>query len=538
MKEVLVDETKEPFVEVKIQNFKYDDEDKKILDFFKINKCHYDPGTKKWTISRAYLKDFLESAKNNQDINIGVKKYGPIIYDDEIKVLYPQKFTIYPYQIDGIKFLLTNKLAILGDELGLGKTIQALIALKFLYVKNNNLKAIIVVPLSLIESNWKPQFNKVFGKPIEDFPNFYLVNYEKFRTNEKEELLSKNYDVAILDEASRLRNPTQFRSGIKKANVENVWLLSGELVEKDPIDIYTILNTFYDYFNYVDFDRTFIIRKILRFGKKIIEKPIGFRNLEKLKEQLSPIYLRRLKRDVPGIKQVEIDNQTRNVPLLKEQINRLKEIQQDVLIKTKQYSSTTSSYILSMFQTTRLVMDDAKYDKQNEPIKSAKYDELKNLLNELGNEKTIVFTSYKMILEKLYDNLTKDGYKAIKIDSEMNSIKRSELLKEFKETNNANVLLTSDIMSSGQNINEAYAVIHYDLPLMASTISQRIGRINRLDQTRNFVLSIIISTDSKFDRTVENILNKKLVYGAVVKGEIPSFSFGTEEMEELLKNVL
>jgi ATP-dependent RNA helicase DeaD len=191
-----------------------------------------------------------------------------------------------------------------------------------------------------------------------------------------------------------------------------------------------------------------------------------------------------------------------------------------------------------MFQTTRLVLDDAKYDKPNEPIKSAKYEELKNVLNELGDEKAIVFTSYKMILEKLYDNLSKDGYTAIKIDSEMSAQKRSELLKEFKNSKNIKTLLTSDIMSSGQNVNEAYAVIHYDLPLMASTISQRIGRINRLDQTRNSVLSIIISTDSKFDRTVENILNKKLVYGAVVKGETPSFSFDIEEMEEILKNVL
>lgn len=538
MKKILLNETTTPFVEIKIENFKYDDEDKKILEFLKSNKCHYNQETKKWIISKAYLNEFLDNIKNNENINIEIKKYGHIIYDNEIISLYPKNFTAYNYQIEGIKFLLNNKLAILGDELGLGKTIQTLIALKYLYNKNKNLKSIIVVPLSLIESNWKPQFQQIFNEPIENFHNFKLVNYEKFRTNEKEELLSHEYDVAIFDEASRLRNPTQFRSGIKKANIENVWLLSGELVEKDPIDIYTILNTFYDYFNYVDFDRTFVIRKILRFGEKRIEKPIGFRNLEKLKEQLSPIYMRRLKKDVPGLKQVEIENQTRIVPLLKEQIERLKEIQQDVLIKTKQYSTDTSSYILSMFQTTRLVMDDAKYDKKNESIKSAKYDELKNILNELGNEKSIVFTSYKMILEKLYDNLIKDEYKAIMIDSGMNSVKRSELLKEFKESNDISVLLTSDIMSSGQNINEAYAVIHYDLPLMASTISQRIGRINRLDQTRNSVLSIIISTDSKFDRSVENILNKKLVYGAVVKGEIPSFSFGTEEMEELLKNVL
>ena len=538
MKNVIAYYTANPFIELKIENFKYDDEDKSIIEFFKNNKCEYDSETKKWTISKAYFQNFLNNVDVAKLFNLRIEKKLADVSDDDIKSLYPTGFTPYKYQIDGIKFLLSNKLAILGDELGLGKTIQALIALKYLYIRNQKLKAIIVVPLSLIESNWKPQFQQVFGKPITDFPNFNLVNYEKFRTREKEELLSKNYDVAIFDEASRLRNPTQFRSGIKKANIENVWLLSGELVERDPIDIYTILNTFYNYFNYLDFDRTFVIRKILRFGDKRIEKPIGFRNLEKLREQISPIYLRRLKKDIEGLKQVEIENQTRIVPLLKEQIEKLKEIQREIIIKTKEYSTERTSYILSMFQTTRLIMDDAYYDESDAPIKSAKYEELKNSLNEFGNDKVIVFTSYKIILEKLYDNLIKDGFKVIKIDSEMSAEKRSELLKEFKKSNEIRALLTSDIMSSGQNVNEAYAVIHYDLPLMASTISQRIGRINRLDQKRNSVISVIISTDSKFDRSVESILNKKLVYGAIVKGEIPSFSFNTEEMEELLKNVL
>ncbi|MGC8664045.1 MAG: SNF2-related protein, partial [Thermoplasmata archaeon] len=167
-------------------------EDKEILDFFKNNKCHYDFTTKKWTISKAYFKKFVEDSEN-KIFKLNLIKENLTTNDDEIKKLFPEKFTPYNYQINGIKFLLNNNLAILGDELGLGKTIQSLIALKYLYVKNSDLKAIIVVPLSLIESNWKPQFKQVFGKPITDFPNFNLVNYEKFRTNEKEKLLSKNY---------------------------------------------------------------------------------------------------------------------------------------------------------------------------------------------------------------------------------------------------------------------------------------------------------------------------------------------------------
>ena len=538
MKVVKLIENSEPAYELQIVGFNYDDEDKKIIEFFKQNKCRYDPETKKWFLSKAYYNNFFSNIKNAPFDEFEIIKNVENIESEKIKSLFPPELTPYEFQIEGVKFLLKNRLAILGDGLGTGKTIQSLIALKKLYVDNPELKAIIVVPLSLIDSNWKPQFKLVFGKPIEEFPNFKIVNYEKFRTAEKDEIINKHYDVGIFDEASRLRNATQFRRGIERTKMDRIWLLSGEIIEKDPLDIFGIVNTFFDYFDYVDFNNRFVIRKILRFGDKRIEKIVGFRNLEALREELKPIYLRRTKDSLPELKKVEIETQNRVVPLLEEQKLKMKEIAREVLVKEKMQGTNEFSYMLSLFQQTRLIIDDADYEKPDSKIVSAKYDELKNILNEAGNEKVIVFTSYKIILEKLYKNLSQDGFNTIMISSDMSSEKRAELLAEFKQSKDKNILLTSDIFSSGQNINEASTVIHYDLPLIASNIAQRIGRINRLDQTRNAVYNIIIKTDSNFDKKVENILNKKLAYDSIIKGEMPSFSFNEEEIKEIMSNLI
>jgi len=538
LKSIKLIETSDPAYELQITDFKYDDEDKKIIEFFKQNKCRYDPETKKWFLSKAYYNDFFANIKNAPFDEFEIIKNVDNIGSEEIKSLFPPEFTPYDFQIEGVKFLLKNKLAILGDGLGTGKTIQSLIALKKLYNDNPDLKAIIVVPLSLIDSNWKPQFNLVFGKPIEEFSNFLIVNYEKFRTSEKEEIINKHYEVGIFDEASRLRNATEFRKGIERTRIDRIWLLSGEIVEKDPLDIFGIVNTFFDYFNYVDFNNRFVIRKILRFGDKTVEKIVGFKNLEVLHEELKPIYLRRTKESIPELKKVEVKTQSRVVPLLKEQEIKMKEIARESIVKEKMQGQSEFSYMLSLFQKTRLIIDDADYEKPDDGIVSAKYDELKNVLNEAGDEKVLVFTSYKIILDKLYKNLSKDGFNSIIISSDMSGEERFKRLSEFKQSKDKNILLTSDIFASGQNINEASIVIHYDLPLIASNITQRIGRINRLDQTRNYVYNIIIKTNSKFDKNVENILNKKLAYNSIIKGEMPSFSFNEEEIKEIMANLL
>jgi superfamily II DNA or RNA helicase len=538
LKSVKLIENSEPAYELQISDFKYDDEDKKIIDFFKQNKCIYDPSSKKWFLSKAYYDNFFSNIKNAPFSEFEIIKSVEHVKNEDIKKLFPAKFTPYDFQIDGINFLLKNKLAILGDGLGTGKTIQSLIALKKLYIDNKDLRTIIVVPLSLIESNWKPQFNAIFEKPIDDFPNFKIVNYEKFRTSEKDEIINNHYDVGIFDEASRLRNATQFRKGIERTKIDRIWLLSGEIIEKDPLDIFGIVNTFFDYFNYVDFNNKFVIRKILRFGDKRVEKIVGFKNLETLRDELKPIYLRRTKDSIDELKKVEIETQNRVVLLLKEQELKLREIAHESIVKEKMQGSNEFSYMLSLFQKTRLIIDDAEYENNDAQIVSSKYDELKNVLEEAGDEKVLVFTSYKIILEKLYKNLVKDGFEAIIISSDMPTEKRANLLAEFKSSKIKNILLTSDIFSSGQNINEASSVIHYDLPLIASNIIQRIGRINRLDQVRNSVYNIIIKTNSKFDKNVENILNKKLAYNSIIKGEIPSFSFNEEEIKEIMSDLV
>src|SRR5206468_5754596 len=62
-------------------------------------------------------------------------------------------FSPYPYQIEGIAFLMPRHAALLADEMGLGKTMQAIIALRLLFHAGLIRRALLVCPKPLVH-NW------------------------------------------------------------------------------------------------------------------------------------------------------------------------------------------------------------------------------------------------------------------------------------------------------------------------------------------------------------------------------------------------
>ena len=68
--------------------------------------------------------------------------------------------SLYPYQADGIAFLLSKKRAILADDMGLGKTRQAIVAMEAGCPEGT----ILVVCPASIKLNWKREILMVDGE--------------------------------------------------------------------------------------------------------------------------------------------------------------------------------------------------------------------------------------------------------------------------------------------------------------------------------------------------------------------------------------
>ncbi|HHG74878.1 MAG TPA: ATP-dependent helicase, partial [Persephonella sp.] len=70
---------------------------------------------------------------------------------------FPHK--LFNYQVEGIKFLISKEFALLADQMGTGKTVMSITAMRILFLKGKIKKAVVVVPSNLI-SVWEDHLLK------------------------------------------------------------------------------------------------------------------------------------------------------------------------------------------------------------------------------------------------------------------------------------------------------------------------------------------------------------------------------------------
>ncbi len=234
---------------------------------------------------------------------------------------------LYDHQKEGIKFLLTNNGCLLADDMGLGKSLQSIVA-----ALECGAERILVLCPSAVKINWEREINYfqnfdttiISGKKW-DQAKFTIINYDILKNfhevpgkNLKEEdicwdnqhLVQGNFDLVIIDEAHKLKNPKSNRGSIMKDlcvnhNIEKVWLLSGTPVANRPMDYYNLLRLIKS--PLVDNFKFYVqrycegkqITTTLKNGqRKKIWLTNGASNLEELAIKTKHIYKRRLKTEI------------------------------------------------------------------------------------------------------------------------------------------------------------------------------------------------------------------------------------------------
>ena len=125
---------------------------------------------------------------------------------------------------------------------------------------------------------------------------------------------------------------------------------------------------------------------------------------------------------------------------------------------------------------------------ENDPKQEEIIKKIKHLLANEPNRKIILFSEYVDTihhLEKLFKSefknevLVCDGKVSKDLARHLNSDFNAQYNKGLK-TNHFKILLTSDKLSEGFNLNRAGAIINYDIPWNPTRVIQRVGRINRI----------------------------------------------------------
>lgn len=122
--------------------------------------------------------------------------------------------------------------------------------------------------------------------------------------------------------------------------------------------------------------------------------------------------------------------------------------------------------------------------------------------------KVIVFAGSKMKVKDLYKSLNRHNYKVAEMHSDLEQNQRDEVMLKFK-AGKINVIIATDILSRGIDIDDIEKVINYDVPREGEEYVHRIGRTARADKDGVGITFISEKDISRFKK-IEKMLGKEI----------------------------
>jgi SWI/SNF-related matrix-associated actin-dependent regulator of chromatin subfamily A-like protein 1 len=439
---------------------------------------------------------------------------------------------LYQHQEEGVKFLLSRNGCILGFDMGLGKSITAIIA-----ALESGAKKILVLSPSSAKINWEREINVfckdttiIEGKRWKE-AKFTIINYDILknfhtlvdgRKKAKEgeiinrELVKANFDLVIIDEAHYLKNNDSIRGKIMlelctKYGIPKAWLLTGTPVANRPMDFFNLLriikSPLADNWKYYSI-RYCAARKMFRTLKNGQKKQIwitdGASNLDELADKTKNIILRKLKHEVLDMpEKIIIPTYHR---LDKNEIKEYEALWEDYLEKRRVLGKTTTNLQKDLVELILLRQFIAE-------IATPYSIEMAENAIEMG-KKIIIFTNFTNELEILQNHF---GKLCVVHNGSMSPKEKQRSIDEFQNNPKIKVFI-GNIKSAGVAITltEASVVIFNSFSWVPGDNEQAEDRSYRIGQTNDVTVYYQLFEDTISVRMWETLTSKKDVISTII----------------------
>ncbi|WP_027963424.1 DEAD/DEAH box helicase [Halalkalibacillus halophilus] len=450
---------------------------------------------------------------------------------------YLPDLKLLPHQLEAVEKIVfqMHGRAILADEVGLGKTIEAAVALKEWMMKGVVKKVLILVPASLVQQ-WVAELNEKFLIPAKAKHKSYpWESYDIVVTSidlakkdpHKTDLLKQDYDLLIVDEAHRLKNDKTISYQLVK-ELKSTYCL---LLTATPIQ-----NKIEEIYNLMQIVRPGLLGDQIEF-KKMVQKE----SYDSIKTLLYQSMVRHRKKDIQGT------NANRSIESISVHFNDAemciyRELEgadfshpftQTTLLR--EFCSSREACYVSLKKLNETNCEEISNSIANLPDHSKALKAIE-LIKQL-NQKVILFTEYKSTQLYLQWLCQQHNLIAVPYNGKFKKSKKSWMIECFR--NKGDVLIATDALAEGLNLQFCHNMIHYDLPWNPMKLEQRIGRIDRYGQKENVSIFYLYMEDT-IDTRIMNILYKKLDAFRNVMGEIDQIlsSYGISNTEKELTDII
>jgi superfamily II DNA/RNA helicase len=157
------------------------------------------------------------------------------------------------------------------------------------------------------------------------------------------------------------------------------------------------------------------------------------------------------------------------------------------------------------------------YDTQKIPL-------IQHILGEQPYKSVLIFCSRKQTVKQLTAQLQKRQYNANEIHSDLDQAQRENVLLDFA-SKRLPIIVATDILSRGIDIDQIELVINYDVPPDGEDYVHRIGRTARA-ATKGTAITLVNQEDFYKLKRIEKLIGKEIekVGMPTVLGETPTFN--------------
>ncbi len=446
------------------------------------------------------------------------------------------RFEPFDYQLQTARTVLTRMRgrAILADEVGLGKTIEAGLVLSELRLRGLARNCLVLCPAGLV-AQWQEELDRKFALPSEVVrreldgagdprgePAVRLASLPTARRSPLRESLAKvSWDLVIVDEAHRVKNPSTTSSRlVRELRTRHMLLLTATPVE----------NRLSDLFNLANLVAPGVLGTVGEFRRRHGADTAGEpSDLEGLRGRVGEVMVRHRRSQVALMLPARLAETLVLTPLPGEA-----ELYRRVAERVRADGASASpSATMALSTALRLAGSSSRalagtaaklgwHDLEEMALSqpaSAKARALVEVVSRVvaSGEKVIVFTAFLASQLAIAEALDGAGVDHTVYHGSLPRREKEAAVESFRCE--VPVMVATEAAGEGRNLQFCHNMVNFDLPWNPMQIEQRLGRLHRIGQTHDVSVVNLVCRETLEERIL-GVLEAKINLFELVVGEL------------------
>jgi SNF2 family DNA or RNA helicase len=476
----------------------------------------FNPNTKLWELPLVSFDDLTS------ELNGYRPDYGPMLSKWLAEVEALQSLDLNLPEVDGrtyadhqkvgINWIVRNANSLLLDDQGLGKTMQAAVAMRMRYESGAARKFVIICPKAVVDV-WLDELKLCFPeatcfvldkkRKIPNDTTIVITHYERARRS-VDDLSVWEPDMITLDESHRVKNRQSVTAkAISSLQPKFRLAMTGTVLPNKVEDVWFQVNWavpgyFPDYWTW--------LRVYANLGNRFSKYAVSsYKNLDQLKHKINAVSLRRTKDEVLDLPTRLF--QVRHVHMTAEQIAVYEQIRQDLIREFDDDGNLVSPNSLTKFLRLAQAASNPQMINDEYPESTTKYDEALSLIEDTDSQ-VIVWSCYRYDLHRMKQILDAADISSVLYHGDTSPAERQAAIRDFQAGKVRVFLGSPAACREGITLTAADTMIYLNRSFNAVDRLQSQDRNYRIGQDNRCMVYDIVTAGTLDELTLKALKGK------------------------------